>query len=91
MFKQAHHANWFMGGKEGSNGNTVWATHPTAGQVRIADCNSKTLTLACQRDNARLISFALDMLYMLEDIKSSGYDETAKQNLKVLFERMSNE
>jgi hypothetical protein len=82
---------WFVGGKEGSNGNTVWAYHPSVGQIRIADCNSKSLPLGTQRKHSKLISHAVDMLHMLEDIKGSGYDETAQKNLKVLLERMKDD
>ena len=91
MFKQIMSSEWFTGGKTGSLGNTVWAHHPTQGQVKIADCNSKAVPLATQREHAKLISHAVDMLFMLEDIQRSGFDDTAKQNLKKLFERMSNE
>jgi hypothetical protein len=81
--------NWFLGGKEGSQGNTVWANHPVSGQVRIADCNSKSIPLGTQRQHAQLISHAVDMLYMLEDIQRRGYDHYAQTNLKLLMERIN--
>lgn len=82
--------SWFVGGKQGSNGNTVWAFHPVMGQVKIADCNSKAIALSTQRQHAHLIAHAMDMLYMLEDIQRSGYDDTAKANLKLLMEKIKN-
>ncbi|MFZ4600370.1 MAG: hypothetical protein ACOYNN_17155 [Terrimicrobiaceae bacterium] len=83
-------SNWYLGGKEGSNGNTVWANHPALGQVRIADCNSKAIPLGTQRQHAHLIAHAVDMLFKLEDIERGGYDDTAKTNLKLLMEKINN-
>jgi hypothetical protein len=84
-------SNWYLGGKEGSNGNTVWATHPVLGQVRIADCNSKSIPLGTQRQHAHLIAHSVDMLFMLEDIERRGYDDTAKANLKHLMGRIKHD
>ena len=91
MFKQIISDAWSCGSKAGSKGNTVWAHHPMLGQVLIADCNSNAVPLATQRAHAKLISHAVEMFYVLEDIQRSGYDENARTNLAVLLERMSNE
>jgi len=50
-----------------STGQTVWC-QTSFGELRIADCRSKTLALRSQCLNARLIAAAPTMIELLEDI-----------------------
>jgi hypothetical protein len=50
-----------------STGQSVWCT-TSFGELRIADCRSKTLALRSQCLNARLIAAAPEMVELLEDI-----------------------
>ena len=59
MFKQ-----WWVGSPEK---NTVWE-YTSAGDVRIADCSSKILTIDAQRENARLIANAPQMYEIIKTI-----------------------
>ena len=59
MFKQ-----WWVGSPEK---NTVWE-YTSAGDVRIADCSSKVLTIDAQRENARLIANAPQMYEIIKTI-----------------------
>jgi hypothetical protein len=49
------------------------------------------MPIATQRAHAKLITFAPDMLLVLEDIAKRGYDGQARKNVKFLMERMSHE
>jgi len=91
MFKQMAGGQWFVPSVVGSKGNTVWTQDPTGGSMIVADCSSKAMPVATQRANARLITFAPDMLLVLEDIAKRGYDDQARKNVKFLMERMSRE
>jgi hypothetical protein len=91
MFKHIAGGQWFVPLTVGSKGNTVWTQDPTGGSMIVADCSSKAIPIATQRFNARLISFAPEMLIMLEEISKHGLDETARNSLKSLFGRMKND
>jgi hypothetical protein len=88
MFKQIAGGHWYVPTTVGSKGNTVWTQDPQGGEMIVADCSSKALPIATQRAHAKLISFAPDMLIMLEEIKRHGFDDTSRKSLKSLFERM---
>lgn len=89
MFKHIAGGHWFVPSTVGSKGNTVWTQDPTGGSMIVADCSSRATPIATQRDHAKLISFAPDMLLVLEDIYKRGYDDHAQDNVKYLIERMS--
>jgi len=89
MFKHIAGGHWFVPSTVGSKGNTVWTQDLTGGSMIVADCSSRALPLATQRDHAKLISFAPDMLLVLEDIYKRGYDDHAQDSVKYLIERMS--
>jgi hypothetical protein len=57
----------------------------------VADCSSKAMPVGTQRANARLITFAPDLLLVIEDIYKRGYDDQARKNVKFLMERMQHE
>ena len=57
MFKQ-----WWIGSPDKT---TVWE-YTKAGDVRIADCSSKVLTMEAQRENARMIAFAPQMYELIK-------------------------
>jgi hypothetical protein len=59
MFKQ-----WWVGSPEK---NTVWE-YTSAGDVRIADCTSKVLTIDAQRDNAKMIALAPQMYDIIKTL-----------------------
>jgi len=63
MFKQ-----WWVGSPDR---NTVWE-YTSIGDVMIADCASKALTIQGQRENARLVANAPRMY---EIIKSIAMDD----------------
>jgi len=50
-----------------ASGQTVWS-QTSFGELRIADCRSKTLALRSQHLNARLIAAAPEMVELLEDM-----------------------
>lgn len=50
-----------------ASGQSVWSS-TSFGELRIADCRSKTLALRSQCLNARLIASAPEMVELLEDI-----------------------
>lgn len=50
-----------------STGQSVWCS-TSFGELRIADCRSKTLALRSQHLNARLIAAAPEMVELLEDM-----------------------
>ena len=54
---------WYNTGK-----TTVW-THTQFGETLIADCTSKTLTVAAQRLNTRLCTVAPEMMELLWEIQ----------------------
>jgi len=90
MFKHISGGQWFVPLVVGSKGNTVWTQDPTGGSMIVADCTSKAIPVATQRANARLITFAPEMLLVLEDIASRGYDDHARASVKALIGRMNN-
>ena len=49
------------------SGQSVWSS-TSFGEIRIADCRSKTLALRSQHLNARLIAAAPEMVELLEDM-----------------------
>ena len=57
MFKQ-----WWVGSPEK---NTVWE-YSSIGDVMIADCTSRVLTIEAQRENARLIANAPQMYEIIK-------------------------
>jgi hypothetical protein len=59
MFKQ-----WWVGSPEK---NTVWE-YSSIGDVMIADCTSKVLTIQAQRENARLIANAPQMYEIIKTL-----------------------
>ena len=59
MFKQ-----WWIGSPDKT---TVWE-YTSVGDVRIADCSSKVLTIDAQRENARLIANAPQMYEIIKTI-----------------------
>jgi len=71
MFKQ-----WWIGSPDK---NTVWE-YTSAGDVRIADCSSKVLTLEAQRENARLIANAPQMYELIKVL--APYDADAMDIIK---------
>lgn len=91
MFKHIAGGQWFVPSTVGSKGNTVWTQDPTGGSMIVADCSSKAMPVGTQRANARLITFAPDMLLVIEDIAKRGYDDHARKNVKFLMERMQRE
>jgi len=91
MFKHIAGGHWFVPSVVGSKGNTVWTQDPTGGSMIVADCSSKSMPVGTQRANARLITFAPDMLLVIEDIANRGYDDQARKNVKFLMERMQRE
>jgi len=91
MFKHIAGGHWFVPSTVGSKGNTVWTQDPTGGSMIVADCSSRSTPIATQRAHAKLISFAPDMLLVLEDIAKRGYDGHARKSMKFLMERMSHE
>lgn len=91
MFKQMAGGQWFIPSVVGSKGNTVWTQDPTGGSMIVADCSSKAMPVGTQRANARLITFAPDLLLVIEDIYKRGYDDQARKNVKFLMERMQHE
>lgn len=88
MFKHIAGGHWYVPVVAGSKSNTVWTQDPTGGTMIVADCNSKAIPVATQRANARLISFAPEMLLVLEDIAKNGFDDQAQDNVKHLMKRM---
>lgn len=88
MFKHIAGGHWFVPSTVGSKCNTVWTQDPTGGEMIVADCGSKASPLATQRAHAKLISFAPEMLLVLEDIARRGYDDQARKNVKHLMGRM---
>ena len=91
MFKHIAGGQWFVPSTVGSKGNTVWTQDPTGGSMIVADCSSKAIPVGTQRANARLITFAPDMLLVIEDIAKRGYDGHARKSVKFLMERMQRE
>lgn len=91
MFKHIAGGYWFVPSTVGSKGNTVWTQDPQGGSMIVADCSSRSTPIATQRAHAKLITFAPDMLLVLEDIAKRGYDGQARKNVKFLMERMSHE
>ena len=65
MFKQ-----WWVGSPEK---NTVWE-YSSIGDVMIADCTSKVLTIEAQRENARLIANAPQMYEIIKLIAKGNPD-----------------
>ena len=59
MFKQ-----WWIGSPDKT---TVWE-YTQAGDVRIADCASKVLTIEAQRENARMIALAPQMYDIIKTL-----------------------
>lgn len=59
MFKQ-----WWVGSPEK---NTVWE-YSSIGDVMIADCTSRVLTIEAQRENARLIANAPQMYEVIKTL-----------------------
>jgi hypothetical protein len=88
MFKHIAGGHWFVPVVAGSKSNTVWTQDPTGGTMLVADCSSKAMPVATQRANARLISFAPEMLLVLEDIAQRGYDDHNRANVKHLMKRI---
>jgi len=71
MFKQ-----WWVGAP---NKTTVWE-YTSQGDVMIADCQNKTLTLEGQRENARLIANAPRMYEIVKVL--AYYDADAMDIVK---------
>jgi len=71
MFKQ-----WWVGSPEK---NTVWE-YSSIGDVMIADCTSKVLTIQAQRDNARMIANAPQMYEIIKLL--APYDADAMDIVK---------
>jgi len=71
MFKQ-----WWIGSPDKT---TVWE-YTSAGDIRIADCASKVLTLEAQRENARMIAFAPQMYELIKVL--APYDADAMDIVK---------
>jgi predicted proteasome-type protease len=65
MFKQ-----WWVGSPDK---NTVWE-YSSIGDVMIADCTSKVLTIEAQRENARLIANAPQMYEIIKLIAKGNAD-----------------
>jgi predicted proteasome-type protease len=65
MFKQ-----WWVGSPEK---NTVWE-YSSIGDVMIADCTSRVLTIQAQRENARLIANAPQMYEIIKLIAKGNAD-----------------
>jgi len=65
MFKQ-----WWVGSPEK---NTVWE-YSSIGDVMIADCTSKVLTIQAQRENARLIANAPQMYEIIKTLAKDNPD-----------------
>jgi hypothetical protein len=65
MFKQ-----WWVGSPEK---NTVWE-YSSIGDVMIADCTSRVLTIQAQRENARLIANAPQMYQIIKLIAKGNAD-----------------
>jgi predicted proteasome-type protease len=65
MFKQ-----WWVGSP---HKNTVWE-YNSIGDVMIADCTSKVLTIQAQRENARLIANAPQMYEIIKLIAKGNAD-----------------
>lgn len=65
MFKQ-----WWVGSPEK---NTVWE-YSSIGDVMIADCTSKVLTIEAQRENARLIANAPQMYEIIKTLAMDNPD-----------------
>jgi hypothetical protein len=53
---------WYNTGK-----TTVWS-HTQLGEILIADCTSKVLTVSAQRLNTRIITIAPEMMELLNEI-----------------------
>jgi predicted proteasome-type protease len=65
MFKQ-----WWVGSP---HKNTVWE-YSSIGDVMIADCTSRVLTIQAQRENARLIANAPQMYEIIKLIAKGNAD-----------------
>ena len=65
MFKQ-----WWVGSP---HKNTVWE-YSSIGDVMIADCTSKVLTIEAQRENARLIANAPQMYEIIKTLAKDNPD-----------------
>lgn len=65
MFKQ-----WWVGSPEK---NTVWE-YSSIGDVMIADCTSRVLTIEAQRENARIIANAPQMYEIIKTIAMDNAD-----------------
>ena len=65
MFKQ-----WWVGSP---HKNTVWE-YSSIGDVMIADCTSRVLTIEAQRENARLIANAPQMYEIIKLIAKGNAD-----------------
>lgn len=71
MFKQ-----WWVGSPDRI---TVWE-YTSIGDVMIADCSSKVITIQAQRDNARMIANAPRMYELIKDL--APYDADAMDIVK---------
>jgi hypothetical protein len=52
-----------------TNKTTVWA-HTQLGEILIADCTNRSMSMPSQRLNTRLITASPAMMELLEDIKN---------------------
>ena len=87
-FKHMAGGQWHV--PSAGNKNTVWTQDPSGGNMIVANCSSKAMPMATQRSNATLITFAPEMLLILEDIAKRGYDDHARANVNHLMGRMRN-
>lgn len=65
MFKQ-----WWVGSPKK---NTVWE-YSSIGDVMIADCTSRVLTIEAQRENARIIANAPQMYEIIKTLAMDNAD-----------------
>lgn len=70
MFKHITSHPWTVGRRGMQTTNSVWGYEDDYGIPMVADCFSKSIPVATQRANARLISIAPQMYEIIQKMQS---------------------